>query len=769
MKEKLSNLWNSIWETESGSKLSRVSKKFVQLIFSATDRFTKDEDLIRAASISYAIIVSSIPTLIVGLLLAANFINIKDYEELAKEYIRKHGIPMDVSAYFKIIYELLNNTAALTGIGFLFVLFSTTSVLRNLEDAVNKIWHVKRKRPFIQKVAEFIMVVVFGPLLLTIGLSTGQSLLNEFSAPSLLNIHIGDNTEYIVGDKHVLLKKVKDKDWAYSNILDKIDYDFQKEPCIFDPEKNSVLTDNEIIPIQHRVKRISKQSLRTAAFMDIAVVDKNIFIITDTGALIFSKDGGKFWQARNFQRKQLNILLKTKFKKIKMFNENEGVIIGKAGLILRTEDGGDNWTPAYMNGLKEDLHNIAEIAPGEYLAIGESFTAIVTRDLGRNWRPFYPLARLDTIDKENLNGISVANESIFICGNAGSILTSKDAGRTWYKKNIGFKKIDFADLDFINEKQGVMVGTDGNIRYTNDGGVIWKKAESPTNQDLYNIYYSIKEQIYFVLGENYHILNNEAGSLHQFFIFEKSPFWRIAITALGKFFLPLVVLWFIFFLVYNIMPYTYVKPSAAAVGAIFTSLALVLFIIGFQYYVSFFSAGKFAIYGTLAAIPLALLLIYISTIIILYGCEISYLMQHSELILLSYKKRKKIEMEKHQIWNGIQILYLIFSNFKKGKGETKESDLIYYCHSEELEFERFMNVFTKNAIVAKTESGGWTPVTAPENLSLDFIIEILSPLGLDIDGNLTKDKLSQEMKRLFDSYKDARRKVFQSKTFADLL
>jgi uncharacterized BrkB/YihY/UPF0761 family membrane protein len=73
------------------------------------------------------------------------------------------------------------------------------------------------------------------------------------------------------------------------------------------------------------------------------------------------------------------------------------------------------------------------------------------------------------------------------------------------------------------------------------------------------------------------------------------------------------------------MPFTYVQPKAAAVGALFTSLALVIFIIGFQYYVSFFSAGKFAIYGTLAAIPLALLLIYVSTIIILYGCEISYL------------------------------------------------------------------------------------------------------------------------------------------------
>jgi uncharacterized BrkB/YihY/UPF0761 family membrane protein/photosystem II stability/assembly factor-like uncharacterized protein len=767
MKEKLFKIWNSIWESNPNQSSTNPIKSFIRLAYASFKRFGKDEDLIRASSISYAIIVSFIPTLILSLLLAANFINIKDYEELAKEYIRKHGIPMDVSAYFKIIYELLNNTAALTGIGFLFVLFSTTSVLRNLEDAVNKIWQVKRKRPFIQRVAEFVMVVLFGPLLLTIGLSLGQSLLNEFSAPSLLKFYVGEKTEYIVGDKHVLLRKSKDNTWIYSNILDKIDYDFQKDPVIFEPDTNRVLNEQETIPLLHKVKRVSKQSLRTAAFMDVAVFDKNIYIITDIGAIIFSKDGGKFWQARNYQRKQLNILLKTKFHRIKMFNNLEGVILGKSGLILRTEDGGENWIPAHLPDLKEDLYNISEISPGEYLVIGESFTAISTRDNGRSWNPYIPLTKLNTIDKENLNGIASFDNSTFICGDAGTIITTKDNGKTWFKKSIGFKKIDFSDIAFINEKRGAMVGTDGNIRYTLDGGVIWKKAKSPTSQNLLSIHFSNKENRFVILGENYHILTNTNENINEYMIEEKSPFWRIAITALGKFFLPFAVLWVTFFLVYSILPYTDVEFKPAAIGAIATSLALVLFIIGFQYYIAFFSAAKFAIYGTLAAIPLALLLIYVSTIIILFGCEITYLIQHPELIHQAYSQEERFEFEKYQIWNGIQILHKIHTNFKQGLGETKERDLAKFCNSSEMEFERFINIFIDNKFIAKTENGGYAPLLAPELIDLDSTLELLSPVGYGIQKS--DHSTLPELVDLLGKYKNSRQEIFSKKTLANLL
>lgn len=772
MKEKVLKIWESIWAIELDDSLPRwlrSGKSLIRLFYTATERFYKDEDIIRAASISYAIVVSFIPTLIVGLLLAANFINIKDYEELAKEYVRKNSIPMDVQAYFKIIYELLNNTAALTGIGFLFVLFSTTSVLRNLEDAMNKIWHVNKKRPFIQGVAEFVMIVVFGPVLLAIGLTTGQSLLEEFAAPTLLRMEATDKDEYIVGEKKVLLKRMGDERWAYTNILDRIDYDFQKDTVVIDPEWNRVLGEAELQPIQHRVKRVSKQDLRTASFLDIAVQGSKIFILTDTDTLIYSRDGGDFWMARKFQKKQMNILVRAGFKRIQFLDETHAVIIGKSGLILRSSDAGETWVPHFSNAIKTDLNDLAVLKTGEILAVGEGLTAISSLDGGISWAPYLPISGLSHLEKENLNSIFVRGDSVYICGDAGAILKSKDSGSNWHKKNIGLKKIDFFGVYFLDENRGILVGDSGNISYTIDGGVVWKKAKSPTDQNLHHITYSEAESSLVILGENYHILKDAKGDMTEFAVLVKTPFWRIGVTALGQFILPFTVLWLIFFIVYQVLPYTDVHFKAAGIGALCTSAAMMAFIIGFQYYVAFFSAGKFAIYGTLAAIPLALLMVQVSTIIILYGCEVSYLVQHPDLVHMSYFSRNREEMEKQQIWKGLQILHRIYENFAAGNRDTTESELARYCRVEGIEMERLLSVFYKNQWVARVEEGGWVPLLQPNQLKLHTILDTLSPTGYEIQDSLGKNPLARIVKPMFLEYERARELAFQGKTLADLL
>ncbi|MCC5815519.1 MAG: YihY/virulence factor BrkB family protein [Leptospira sp.] len=773
MKNKALTLWESVWVPGSDKKKStnfkNGIKSTIRLFFAATERFRKDEDLIRAASISYALVVSFIPTLIVGLLLAANFINIKDYEELAKEYVRKNAIPMDVGAYFKIVYELLNNTAALTGIGFLFVLFSTTSVLRNLEEAMNKIWHIKKKRPFIQKVAEFIMIIIFGPILLVIGLSTGQNILNQFSAPTLLKIDSSNDKEYILGNKRIFLERVEDK-WKYSDLLKKVDFDFQKEPIVFDPETNSILSEKELQPLAHRIKKSTRSEIIDSSLIDFATVGDNLYILVENGTLLYSRNNGEYWMARKFQRKQLNILVRASFKKIYFFNDKEGVIIGKSGLILKTEDAGETWIPKYNSIVDADLHDIAEIRQGEHLIIGESLSAYLTVDNGNNWRKFNPIANIDSYDKENLNSIEVLGENIFICGDSGVILKSKNNGRTWTKKNLANKKYDFHDILFLDNERGIMVGDSGNIRYTLDGGSIWRQARTGTEQDLFSAHYSEKSNQIFIAGQNYHILSNkEIGKLDHFVIIEKTPIWRILISAFGRFFLPFLVLWLIFFFVYQIMPFTNVRFSAAAIGAFCTSTALVFFLLGFQVYVSYFSAGKFAIYGTLAAIPLALLMIYISTIIVLYGCEISFLIQHPNLIMLSYQKRNVEELEKHQIWQGIQILYHIHENFNKGKGETTDKDLIKKCKVDPSELDRIISIYIKNNMLARTENGGLAPLLSSEKITLDKLVDILSPAGFDITDYDSGNILVKELKPIFENYKMAKTKIFKEKTIADLL
>jgi len=772
MQQKIRNFWESVW-APADDTISPFLKKLrflIQLFCSATFRFQKDEDLVRAASISYSIIVSAIPTLLVALLLAANFINIREYEELVREYTRKNGIPIDVSNYFTIVYELLNNTAALTGIGFLFVLFSTTSVLRNLEDAMNKIWHIRAKRPFIQKIAEFIMIVIFSPIFLVIGITTGQNILNEFSAPSLIKMIEFQGKELILGDKRILLERKEPGKFRYSHFLSKVDFEFQKEPIVFDPEVNSVLGQSELTSMRHRVKKATPADTRDSLFRDITSVGNHIFIVSSNGSLFYSKDGGNYWQARKFLKKQLNLLVKPSFTRIYFFDSENGVILGESGLILKTSNGGTTWKPVYQEGLNSDLIDIAEISPGVHLLIGDAMSAYITKDKGDTWIPFTPIMNMESIDKENLNSIEVVDDNIYICGDSGLILTSRDSGKTWIRKNIAYKNLDFHHIVFIDKKHGLLIGDAGNVRYTNDGGEIWKQASTNSDVDLLYAYKSRITKNIYLLGKNHHILaNKDMKSLEEFKVLNRTPAWRVMLSAIGRFFLPFIVLWLIFFFIYKVIPYTNVRFESAAIGSLVTSFALVCFIIGFQFYVAYFSEGKIAIYGTLAAIPLVLLLIYISSIIVLYGCEIAFLVQYPLLIPVAYHKRNIVEMEKKQIWKGIQVLYIIHSRYIAGKGETTDSQLMKIGSLDPTELDRILDVLIKNNIITRTESEGLLPLLSAEYVNLEMLTNILSPAGYDITDYDPKNIFIKEVKALFDEYSVARKSIFGNKTLADLL
>ena len=135
---------NFFLDTLSGNfdetvKFRRRLQASIKFVIAAVRKFLDDEVLLRSASISYAIVVSFVPTLVVVMMLGSRFINLDAYFEKASDFARLSGIQINLEPYFNVIREFLKNAGAIGGIGFLVLLFSATSVLRNVEDSINKI------------------------------------------------------------------------------------------------------------------------------------------------------------------------------------------------------------------------------------------------------------------------------------------------------------------------------------------------------------------------------------------------------------------------------------------------------------------------------------------------------------------------------------------------------------------------------------------------------------------------------------------------------
>jgi membrane protein len=101
--------------------------------------------------------------------------------------------------------------------------------------------------------------------------------------------------------------------------------------------------------------------------------------------------------------------------------------------------------------------------------------------------------------------------------------------------------------------------------------------------------------------------------------------------------LPFVLTWLVFTAIYKFMPNTRVHWRAALAGGLAAGTAWELLKRLFVYYNSTVTAS-YEVYGTLAAIPIFLIWIYVSWIIVLTGAELSFAVQHVK----SYRRERDV-------------------------------------------------------------------------------------------------------------------------------
>lgn len=92
-------------------------------------------------------------------------------------------------------------------------------------------------------------------------------------------------------------------------------------------------------------------------------------------------------------------------------------------------------------------------------------------------------------------------------------------------------------------------------------------------------------------------------------------------------FLPYFLNWFAFWFAYQYIPYTQVRFRAAFIGAVVSGTLWQLAKGGFNWYIIHMTAFD-KIYGSLGAVPVFLLWLYLTWLIVLFGAEVAYAVQY---------------------------------------------------------------------------------------------------------------------------------------------
>ena len=192
---------------------------------------------------------------------------------------------------------------------------------------------------------------------------------------------------------------------------------------------------------------------------------KKGWITGEAGMILYTDDGGKSW-TRQAEGITDMPLLNSFF-----LNEKKGWAVGTFGTVLTTDDGGETWTKtAYSRDMA--INDVYFFDEKRGVAACEFEMVMKTEDGGETWKE---LMEMGWGDLGYYFGIAVHDEkNMLVVGTSGTIKYTTDGGKSWESaENNEANKSTLLKVQFFNDKQGVAIGLDGAMVFTKDGGLSW--------------------------------------------------------------------------------------------------------------------------------------------------------------------------------------------------------------------------------------------------------------------------------------------------------
>lgn len=187
------------------------------------------------------------------------------------------------------------------------------------------------------------------------------------------------------------------------------------------------------------------------------------------GVIIATKDGGKTWQ-RQDDGKQLD----TVWLDVLFLDATHGFAVGAYGKFLATVDGGKTWTASKPSNDEVHYNRITAANDGTLYLAGEAGTLLVSRDGARTWNkaevPY---------DGSLFGALPLDNGRLMAYGLRGHILRSDDHGEHWVPENSDIKILIMGGT---RQKDGVIVlgGQGGNFFISRDAGLTFQHWKAPS-------------------------------------------------------------------------------------------------------------------------------------------------------------------------------------------------------------------------------------------------------------------------------------------------
>ena len=124
--------------------------------------------------------------------------------------------------------------------------------------------------------------------------------------------------------------------------------------------------------------------------------------------------------------------------------------------------------------------------------------------------------QVDLSVDSGLNDVVIRKDRIWIVGDSGSIMRSTDHGTSFVRQSYnshrrttqtGKGSIDLYSVQFADKEKGYIVGDEGLILHTSDGGLSWSEQRSNTDAQLFHL--AVREDKGWIVGTGGIILHTD--------------------------------------------------------------------------------------------------------------------------------------------------------------------------------------------------------------------------------------------------------------------
>ncbi|WP_417315802.1 WD40/YVTN/BNR-like repeat-containing protein [Cycloclasticus pugetii] len=250
------------------------------------------------------------------------------------------------------------------------------------------------------------------------------------------------------------------------------------------------------------VEALDRSSIDTqlgnqSVLLDVASVNNELYAVGERGLILKSDDG--------FQWEQQKSPVSVTLTGISFSDDLHGYAIGHGGVVLKTINGGKNWTKIWdgrvmanqllakskLEGDAEKIRHrqhlvddgpdkpfldLLQIGPDHVVVVGAYGLVFETKDGGETWQPW--MDRIENFFGAHLYSIRKRDDQILIAGEMGFVALSDDAGETFTTLETPYEGSYFTS-ELLQDGRILLSGLRGNTFTSSDNGESWTSIFNP--------------------------------------------------------------------------------------------------------------------------------------------------------------------------------------------------------------------------------------------------------------------------------------------------